>query len=90
MTVKVHVYTCFHIALIKSTAGNKTRLFMSPFLISISRSFVLAQAFRNDHVAVCSTTLRSAAGKIEMGGYLTVPYPSKVKQHSSTADWLKF
>ena len=33
MMDKVHVYMCLHIATIKSTAGNKTKLFSSPFLI---------------------------------------------------------
>ena len=43
MMDKVQVYMCLHlhIASIKSTAGNKTRLFPSPFLI-------LAESFRND------------------------------------------
>ena len=40
-----------HIALIKSTAGNKTRLFLSPFLISTSWFLLLAEGFRNDLVA---------------------------------------
>ena len=39
---------CFHIALIKSTTRNKTRFFLSPFLISTSRFLILAEAFRND------------------------------------------
>ena len=71
MMDKVHVYMCFHIASIKSTAGIKTGLFPSPFLISISRFLILAKAFRNDHVAACSTALRGATEKNEMSGYLT-------------------
>ena len=80
---KVHVYMCFHIALIKSTAGNKTRLFPSPFLISTIWFLILA-----DYVAACSTALRSATEKNEVGGYVTVPCPSKMTQRNSTADGL--
>ena len=73
MMDKVHVYMCLHIAPIKSTAGNKTRLFLSPFLISTSRFLFLAAAFRNDYVAACSTALRSATEENELGGYVTGP-----------------
>ena len=90
MIDKVHVYMCLHIASNKSTARNKTKLFPSPFLISTSFFLILAEAFRNDHVAACSTVLRSATEKKEMGGYATVPCSSKMTQRSSTADWLKF
>ena len=67
MMDEVHVYMSLHIALIKSTAGNKTTFFPSPFLTSTSRFLILAGAFRNDHVAACSTVLRSATEKNEMG-----------------------
>ena len=80
----------FQIASIKSTAGSKASRCLSPFLISTSWFLTLAEAFRNDHVAACSTALRSATERNEMGGYLTVPCSSKMTQHSSTADWLKF
>ena len=86
---KVHVYIWFHNASIKSTVGNKTRLFPSPFHVSTSSRLTLAGAFRRDNVAACSTALRSATEENESGGYVTVPCPSKVKQHSNTADWLK-
>ena len=86
MMDKVHVYMFLQFASIKSTAGNKTRLFSSPYLISTSSFLILAEAFRNGYVAACST----ATKKNEMGGYVTVPCPSKVTQRSSTADWLKF
>ena len=79
-----------HSASIKSTAGNKTRLFSSPFHVSTSSGLTLAGPFRNDYVAACSTALRSATEENESGGYVTVPCPSKVTQHSSTADWLNF
>ena len=85
MMDKVHVYTCFYIASIKSTAGNKTKFFPNPLLISTSRFLILAEAFRYDHVAACSTALRSATVKNEMGGYVTVPCSSKMTQRSSTA-----
>ena len=79
-----------HTASIKSTVENKTRLFPSPFHVSTSSRLTLAGAFRSNHVDACSTALRSATEENESGGYVTVPRPSKVKQHSSTADWLKF
>ena len=77
-----------HTASIKSTDGDKTRFFPSPF--HISTSLTLDEAFRNDHVAACSTALHSDAEENESGGYVTVPCPSRVIQQSSTADWLKF
>ena len=87
---EVHVYMCLHFVSSKSTAGNKSRLFLSPFLISTSWFLILAEAFWNDHVAAYSTALRSGTKKNEMDGYVTVPCPFKVKQHSYTPDWLKF
>ena len=57
MMNKVHVYVCFHIASINSTAGKKARFFPSRFLI-------LAKAFRNDYVTACSSVLRSVTEKI--------------------------
>ena len=59
---KVHVYICLLFATIKSTAGNKTRLFPGPFLI-------LAEAFQNEYWG--------ATEEIEMGGYVTVPVRPK-------------
>ena len=87
---KVRVYMCLHIASFKSTAGNKVRFFPSPFLISTSSFFILAEAFGNDYVAACSTGLRSATDMNELDGYIAVQCPSKMTQRSSTADWLKF
>ena len=79
-----------HIVLnIKSTAGNKTRLFPGLFLIFTSWFLILAEAFRNDHVAAFSTALRGATEKNERVGYVTVPCSSKMTQRSSTADWIK-
>ena len=85
-----HISMCLHIASIKSTAGNKTRLFLSPFLISNRWSLVLAETFPNDHVAAYSTALLNVAEKNELGGYVTVPCSSKMTQRSSTGDWYKF
>ena len=90
MLEKVNVYMWLHTVLIKSTVGNKTRLFPSLFHVSTSSRLTLAGAFWNDYQGACSTALRSATEKNESGSYVTVPYPSKVTQHSSTADWLKF
>ena len=87
---KFHVYIWLHTASIESTAGNKIRLFPGPFHIFNSSRLTLAKAFRNDHVAACSTALRSATEENESGGYVTVPCSSNVTQHSSTADWLNF
>ena len=79
-----------HTASIKSTLGNKTKLFASPLHVSTSSRLTLAGAFRGDYVAACSTALGSATQENESGGYVAVACPSKVKQRSSTADWLKF
>ena len=81
---------CLHIALNNSTAGNKIGLHLSPFLISTSRFLILAEAFRKDHVAACSTGLRSSTKKNELVGYVTVPCLSKMIQRSRTADWVNF
>ena len=59
----IHVYMGLHNASVKFTAGNKSRFFPSPFLISNSRFFILAETLRNDHVAACSTALGSATEK---------------------------
>ena len=87
---KVQIYMWLHTASVESNVGNKTRLFLSLFHVPTSSRFTLAGAFRSDHLAACSTALRSATEENESGGYVTVPFPSKVKQHSSTADWLYF
>ena len=79
-----------HTASNKFTAGNKTRLFPSLFHVSTSSRLNLAGALGNNYVAACSTAPRSATEENESGGYVTVPCPSKVRQHSSAADWLKF
>ena len=73
MMDNTHAYMYLHIASIKSFAGNKTKLFPSPFLISTSWFLILAEAFRKDDAAACSTAFRIAAEKNEMGGYVTVP-----------------
>ena len=79
-----------HTASIKSTVGNKTRLFPSLLNVSTSSRLTLAGMFRSDYVAACSLALRSATEENESGGYVAVQCSSKVKQRSSTADWLKF
>ena len=77
-----------HTASIKATVGNKTRFFLSPFHVSTSSRLTLGVAFRSDYVAACITALRSATEKNDSDGYVAVPCPSKVKQRSSTANWL--
>ena len=89
MMDKHHVYMCSHVESIKFTAGNKTRLFPSPFHISISWFLNLAEALRNDIVTAFSTSRRSATEKNEIGGYVTVPCLSKMTQHNCIAGWLK-
>ena len=79
-----------HTASIKFTVGNKTRLFLTPFHVSTSSRLAMAEAFQSDYAAAWSTALRSAIDTNESGGYVAVPCPSKVKQRSSTADWLEF
>ena len=82
--------SCLHAASIKSAVGNKLSLFPSPFHISTSSRLTLAGVFRGNYVAACRTAFRSATEENDSGGYVDVPSPSKVKQSSSTADWLKF
>ena len=68
MMDKVHVYMWLHNVSIKTTAENETRFFSSPFHVSTSSRLALAGAFRNDHVAACSTVLRSVTEENESGG----------------------
>ena len=75
-------------ASIKSNVGNKLSLFPSPFQVSTSSRLTLAGAFRGGYVAACSTAFRSFTEENDSGGYVDVPCPSKVKQSSSTVDWL--
>ena len=81
---------CLHAASTTFTVGNKLGLFPSPFHVSTSSRPTLAGAFRGDYVAACSTAFRSTTEENDSGGYVDVPCPSKLKQRSSTADWLKF
>ena len=81
--------SCLHNALIKSTVGKKLGLFPSPFQVSTSSRLALAGAFRGGYVVACSTAFRSGTEENDSRGYADVPCPSKVKQRSSTADWLK-
>ena len=90
MMGKVHVYMCSPIALIKSTAGIKHRLFPSPLLISTSCSLTLAKAFRNGYVAACINTCRSGTEKNEMSGHGIVLCLAKMTHYSSTTVWINF
>ena len=60
MLEKFHDYMWLHTASIKSTVGNKTRIFLGLFRNSTSLRLTLAEAFRGDHVAACRTALYSA------------------------------
>ena len=85
------MFTCAYILhRLNSLLGTKLGFFLIFFQICTSSGLTLARAFRNDNVAACSTAPRSATEEKETGGYLTVPCPSKMTQHSSSADWLKF
>ena len=75
---------------IKTTVWNKLGLYPSPFHVSTSSRLTLAGDFRGGYVAACSIAFRSATEENDSGGYVDVPCPSKVRQLSSTADWLKF
>ena len=90
MQKKVHVYMWRHTASIKCTVGIETMLLRSPFHVFTSSRLTLARAFWSDYAAACSTAFRGATEDNDSGGYIAVPYSSKVKQRSSTADWLKF
>ena len=83
-------YSCLHAPSNKSTIGNELGLFPSPFHISTSSRLTLAGAFRGDYVAACSIAYRSATEENDSGEHVDVPCPSKIKQSSSTADWLNF
>ena len=69
---------------------NGTRLVTSSFLISTSWFLILAEAFRHNYIAACSTARRSVTERNEMSGQGTVPCLAKISQHSSTADLIKF
>ena len=77
-------------ASIKTTVWNKLGVFRSPFHVSTSSGLALAGAFSGGYVAACSTAFRCATEENGSGDYVDVPCPSKVKQRSSTADWLEF
>ena len=89
MIEKVYVYMWLYTASIKSTVGNKTTPFPSPFRVSTSSCLTLAGAFRNNYVTACSNALRSATEEND-SGYVTVPCPFKVTERSSSADWMEF
>ena len=81
------MFTCVYtLRRLNSLLGTKLGFF-SPFHYSTSSHLILDEAFRNNNVAACSTAVRCATEENESGGYVTVLCPSKVKQHSSTADW---
>ena len=85
------MFTCVYILhRLNPLLGTKLGYFLarSSFLLA-GFSFWTKQAFRNDHVAACSTARRSATEENEMGGYVTVPCSSKMTRRSSTADWPK-
>ena len=86
---EIRVYLWLKTASNKSTVGKITRLYPSQFHVSTSSRLLLAGAFRSDYVAACSTGFRSVTEENESGGHEAVPCPFKLKQRSSTAEWLK-
>ena len=79
-----------HTASIESTVGNKIWFFFpSPFYVSTSLRLTSGAAFGSDYLAACGTALSSTTEENESGRDVAVSCPSKVKQRSSTADWLK-
>ena len=82
--------SCLHASSYKPTVRNKLGLFPCPFHVSTISRPTLGGAFRGGYVAACSTVFRSTTEENASGGYVDVPCPSKVKQSSTTADWLKF
>ena len=77
-----------HIALIKSTAGNKTKLSPSPFLISTSWFLLLAEVFRNDLVAALVPV--SAVPLRKTKWVATLPFRVYPKRHSVVAQRIGF
>ena len=84
------MFTCGYTANVYIHCWEQTRLSASPFHVSTSSRLTLAGAFQSDYVAACSTAFRSATEKNDSGGCVAVPCSPKLKQLSSTADWLKF
>ena len=85
------MFTCGYILhRINPLLGTKLAFFPSPFYVSTSSRLALAGAFRSDYVAGCSTALCGATEENDSSGYVAVPCLSKVKQRSSTVDWLNF
>ena len=70
--------------------GTELSFFIAGTSFLLAGSFFLTKAFRNDHVAACSTALRSTTHKNELGGYVNVPCSSEMTQRSRKADWPKF
>ena len=86
MMGKVQIYRCLQFASeINPMLGKKASLFLSPFHNSTDWFLILAEAFWNDHGAACSTVLRSATEKNEMGGHVTAPCSSEMTQRIGTA-----
>ena len=92
--LKKFMFTCGYILhRLNPLLGTKLGLFLvrSTFVPADASLWLeRSGACRSDQVAAFSTALRSATEENDSGGYVTVPCPSKVKQLSSTVDWLKF
>ena len=68
----------------------KTRLFLSPSLISTSWFLNLAKVFQNGHVVACSTARHSATAKKERYGYVSAPCWAKLTQLIRAVEWNNF
>ena len=85
------ISTCvYKLLLLCLLLGAKLGFFLVSVPHFISWFCILAEEIRNDRVAACSTALRSATEKNELGGNVTVPCPFKVTQRSSTEDCFSF
>ena len=74
----------------ESAVKIKTRLFLSPSLISTSWFLNLAKVFRNGHVVACSTARHSATAKKERYGYVSAPCWAKLTQLNRAVKCKKF
>ena len=80
------MFTCVYILhRLNPLPGTKLGFFPVCFSVLLAGSSFWRKPW-NDDVAACSTALRSAIEKNEMGGYVTVPGSSKMTQCSSTKD----
>ena len=85
------MFTCgYKVHGLNPLLGTKLGVFLVRSTFLLADASLWHASLRNDYVAACSTALRSATEENKSACNVTVPCPSKVIHHSSTADWLKF